>query len=322
MSHDRQLKWIKVDSIVPNTNNPREPQEFKPDALDSLRYSMETHGPLAPIIVAPYRKDEYKLIDGDRRLKTAKLLGMPELPAMIVDKMPERDELVTAFNIHTQFRNWGMPEQLRVIKDIMSRNGHRPEPEIAKELGIELTTFRDRLRVLDMGETVVNDISADKIEYSGALRSDQVADMLARKRPELVDKLGGRAAVRDKLIAKAKTRKRGISQELVQVRRDLADTAAVPDRAVEQYIKVPEAKLQLTGRQRKLGQRPQQAVPATHSDGFVERLQQVQRDANRLDPEGLSVAALGKLRRALAASIDALSSLEARVSEAIAGTHS
>ena len=316
MSHERQLKWISTDSIVPNTNNPREQKEFSEESLDSLRYSMGTHGPLAPIIVAPYRKGEYKLIDGDRRLKTAKLLGIKELPAMIVDKMPDRDEIVTAFNIHTQFKPWEMAEQLYAIKEIMARNGHRPEAEIAKELGIEVTTFRDRLRVLDMGDPIVHDISADKIQFSGALRSDQVADMLAKKRPELVKKLGGREAVRDKLIAKAKSRKRGISQELVQVRRELADTEAVPDRTVERYIREPEARFGQAEHHQRKQRRPERSEGA--SDDFAGRLAQLEREAKRFDPEGMSIAALGKLRRHLAASIDALQGLEARVSEAIA----
>jgi hypothetical protein len=88
-----------------------------------------------------------------------------------------------------------------------------------------------------------------------------------------VKKLGGQRAVRDKLVAKAKTRKRGISQELVQVRHDLADTASVPDSAVENYIKVPEARLHQREHRQVRHDQPERHRPSAQvSEDFAGRL--------------------------------------------------
>jgi hypothetical protein len=109
-------------------------------------------------------------------------------------------------------------------------------------LGVSLATFRDRRQVLNMGDAVVASIAKGEIEYYAALRADQLSKTLVRKRPELAERFGGEAGVRERLLAKAKTRK-GITRDLENIRRDAADTEAVPDDVLETYIERPQATL-------------------------------------------------------------------------------
>src|SRR5260370_5368103 len=115
--------------------------------------------------------------------------------------MDPKDEVITMFNIHTQFKGWQVAEELRAIQEIKEKNGHMTDAELAKQLGMELPTYKDRLRVLQMAAEVLRDIASDKLGFTAALRSGEVASMIAQKRPELVDKLGGTKQVRNRLIA-------------------------------------------------------------------------------------------------------------------------
>jgi ParB/RepB/Spo0J family partition protein len=242
LTRKRELKWLSPDKVIQNENNPRRQQAFTPDELASLRRSITAHGVLEPIIVAPYDDDLYRLIEGERRWRSAKIEGLKEIPAIVVNKMDDDEELVVMFNVHTQRRGWEVAEQLEAIKRMMAASPDKKDDEIAAELGVSLATFRDRRQVLDMGDQVVASIARGEIEYYAALRADQLSKTLVRKRPALAERFGGEAGVRDRLLAKAKNRK-GITRDLENIRRDAADTEAVPDDVLEAYIERPQATL-------------------------------------------------------------------------------
>jgi ParB/Sulfiredoxin domain len=70
----RDLVWISPELIVPNDNNPRQAGAFMPDELVSLRRSIMSHGVLEPVIITPYKGDTYKLVEGERRWTSARLM--------------------------------------------------------------------------------------------------------------------------------------------------------------------------------------------------------------------------------------------------------
>jgi ParB/RepB/Spo0J family partition protein len=309
MNHERELKWIDTDKIINNDQNPRAEDEFKPEALEALRHSIKTHGLFQPVIVTEYRKNAYKLIEGERRWTSAKLEDIKQLPAVVVNRMDPKDEVITMFNIHTQFKGWQVAEELRAIQEIRDRNGHLTDEQVAKELGMNLATYRDRVRVLLMGAAVVRDIATDKIQFSAALRSDEVTKMLVKKRPKLVDKIGGAKEVKDQLLAKAKARKRGISQELVQFRHDLGDTERISDKAVEEYLREPGIGF------REILYRHKDAEDAHKVDELSIKVTQLEREFRKFNPKALSVDNLRKLRRGISDLLEAGQELESKISD-------
>lgn len=76
------VKSIPIENIVVTEDNPR--QRFDEDPLRSLGESIKTHGLLQPIVVRP-RKGYYELVVGERRLKAARLVGLREIDAKILD---------------------------------------------------------------------------------------------------------------------------------------------------------------------------------------------------------------------------------------------
>lgn len=303
----RDLVWISPEKIVPNDNNPRQVGAFTPDELASLRRSIMSLGVLEPVIITPYKGDTYKLIEGERRWTSAKIEGIKEIPAIVVGRMDDHDELVVMFNVHTQRRGWEVAEQLNAIKQLMEVNPEKTDEELASELGVSLATFRDRRQVLSMGEGVVMQIARGEIDYYAALRTDQVSKTLAKRRPDLTEEVGGEEAVRARLLGKAKSRK-GITRELENIRHDAADVDAVPDEVLKTYLEKPQATLsEARAESKSLTER--RAV-----EDLVKEIRHVSSELRRFGIVNLKETPnLHDLRRALASLIDTAQGIEEKI---------
>lgn len=303
----RDLVWISPEKIVPNDNNPRQEHAFTPEELVSLRRSIMSHGVLEPVIITRYKGDSYKLIEGERRWRSAKIERLKEIPAIVVGRMDDHDELVVMFNVHTQRRGWEVAEQLNAIKQLMDANPEKTDEQLAAELGVSLATFRDRRQVLGMGDRVVMQIARGEIDYYAALRTDQVSKTLAKRRPGLTKEIGGEEAVRTRLLGKAKHRK-GMTRELENIRQDAADVEAVPDEVLKTYLEKPQATLS-DARAEAKSLTERRAV-----EDLVKEIRHLSSELRRFDVVKLNdTPNLHDLRRALALLIDTAQGIEEKI---------
>ena len=85
-------EMIKITSITPRKDQPR--KTFDKEALQQLADSISQYGVLQPIIVREdgFSVSNYEIIAGERRWRAAKLAGLSEIPAVVIDG----DELKTA----------------------------------------------------------------------------------------------------------------------------------------------------------------------------------------------------------------------------------
>jgi ParB family chromosome partitioning protein len=304
----RDLKYVAVEKIYKNKNNPRRSGAFTEENLAPLKASIEEHGVLQPVVVAHYDDDIFELIDGERRWTTAQLLGMKEVPALIVNSMDDHDEVVTMFHIHTQHKAWKMAEELRAIGELLSENGHRSHTEMAKELGMSLATFQGRLKVLALGEDVIRKIAQDKLDYTAALRTTEAVATIAKSRPKVTKQLGGEEKVQRKLLEKAEARK-GIGPELVEIKPDLGDVKSISDKRVKDYIEKPSA----TKRDLRGGVEEKRKV-----ETLTDRLRRLRMDLRQAGSVDLKEAGdLTKLRLELTALIEEAQKVESKVITAL-----
>lgn len=313
VGRDRDFKWLPLNKIIPNERNPRGRRDFDREELFDLERSIKQHGILEPLIVQPVsgRESRYLLIEGERRWTVATNLGLKEVPALIVRRLEGNDQVVMMYNLHENRKGWEMASHLRAIKELIASNPQKSEDALARELGLSLATYKDRLRVLGMGDHIVEDIATGKVDYTSALRSAQAATAITKKRPELVEKLGGEEKVRTQLIEKAK-RRGGISHELTAGKQDLTDTKHVPDEVIEEYISKPELGLREVRHQHAPIDQRRKVADLAKTVGRIEE------DLRELQGVDLSQAPnLVRLRAVLRAMIDAASSLEGRITEAI-----
>jgi ParB/RepB/Spo0J family partition protein len=307
--HKRELIWVSPDKIVANDNNPRSAEAFQPDELLTLRRSIKANGVWEPLIITPYKGDTYKLIEGERRWTSARLEGVKEVPAQVVSRMKDTEELSVMLQIHALRRGWGIHEELLAIQRLIDASPGESDRELAERLGMPLARFQERRRVLEMGTEIVSAIGRGEIDFSAALRAGDVAKTLARQRPEMSDKYGGEGGVRTRLITKVKVRPagKGITRELDSIRQDARDTAAVPDDVLEAYIERPQATLsEARAHAKSLEER--RAV-----EDLVKRIMSLNSDLRAFTVDLHEAPNITELRRALASLIDTGQRLEQKI---------
>lgn len=147
-----QIVLLPVESIRPCRFQPR--QEFPKDEIQALADSMKADGQAHAIVVRdlpgfrPIRPD-YELVDGERRLRAAKLLKWPTIRAEIRDYT---DAQVRSIVLATaiQRRDLSAVEEAKAFQAAIDA-GDAPGPsELARRLGVSQGHVSNRLRLLEL----------------------------------------------------------------------------------------------------------------------------------------------------------------------------
>lgn len=235
---ERQLRFIDPNDIAPSDRNPRGSEEFEAGSLASLTKSIRRHGILQPVIVTSRGRGRYRLVEGERRWTVAKQLGLDVIPAFVIGALNGRDETVAMYHLHHQREDWNAADDWRAIQQLRAADPTITASELADELGMSLSTVRNRMMVGDSHPTLIAAIEAGDLKFTDALRAAETADALVRTRRKVVEDLGGKHEVARMLAEKA-GRRRGLAPELVELRSSLVSRAEVRDAVVKRYVKDP-----------------------------------------------------------------------------------
>ncbi len=147
-----ELKYIDIDSIIPNPENPR--IIFRQEELDNLLVSMKKIGQQVPITV--FQKGvKYIIIDGERRWRVAKKLNWANIPAIIQPPPSELENLLLMFNIHALREQWDYftiaNKIIRVRELLRKKNGREAtEQELSTETGLTRGAIRRCKHLIDL----------------------------------------------------------------------------------------------------------------------------------------------------------------------------
>ena len=159
---DRILK-ISPDRIVINPQQPR--TYFSENALNDLAESIKQHGIIQPLIVTK-KGDNYELIAGERRWRSAKLIGLKEVP-VIVREEKEQKKLEIALIENLQRENLNPLETARAYKRLMDEFNITQE-EAAKKVGKARSSVANALRLLTLLPEIQEALASGKISEAHA----------------------------------------------------------------------------------------------------------------------------------------------------------
>lgn len=150
MEEIKTLFNLDINNISANPHNPR--MIFDPVELDELKQSIEKVGILVPVTVYKNKKSfpdtEYIILDGERRWRCAKMIGLKSIPANIIE---EPDDLVQnilyMFNIHYYRQEWPLFPTALKLQVIMKELNITSEGALSKSTGLTVTTIR-RCKIL------------------------------------------------------------------------------------------------------------------------------------------------------------------------------
>ena len=171
---------LKISSVEPRRDQPR--KTFERESLESLAESIQKHGVLQPIIVRPNQiiEDTYEIIAGERRWRAAKLAGLDEIPAVILDGDDLKIAQVAIIE-NVQREDLNAVEEALAYQGLMETFG-LTQDQVSKQVGKSRSAIANLLRLLDLPEEVLVMLKNDEISAGHAralLGLESEADMIA-----------------------------------------------------------------------------------------------------------------------------------------------
>lgn len=163
IKYEEKIKELPIASIGPNSLNPR--KRFVESEEDELIESIISKGVLNPIIVFKREKDgKYTILDGERRYKACKKLGISTIPAHVLVREPsDLENLSIMFHIHNVREEWTDFAVSITIKRIVEEMGKDIRKlnvsdikELSKTTSLSDYKVRKYLKFLDYPIEIVN----------------------------------------------------------------------------------------------------------------------------------------------------------------------
>lgn len=147
---------IDIELIKPSDSQPR--KIFDEDELRELAESIKNYGVIQPLVVKK-ENDYFVLIAGERRLRACKMIGLKKVPCIIRDD-ENTSEISLIENI--QRKDLNPYEEALAYKRLIEEFGYTQE-QLAKRLGISRSKIANSLRILNIGESIINLIIQGKL---------------------------------------------------------------------------------------------------------------------------------------------------------------
>lgn len=154
-----EVRQVAVGNIVPNPHQPR--REFSEESLADLASSIKAQGVLQPILVRPLQGGRFELVAGERRLRASKLIGNAEIPVIVRD-MTDQESLAVALIENLQREDLNPIEEALGYQQLQKQFGLNQD-ELSRQVGKSRSAVANSLRLLNLPETVRNDIQKGTI---------------------------------------------------------------------------------------------------------------------------------------------------------------
>lgn len=184
-----EIKYIPVSKLWRHPDNPRKDL----GDVTELAESIKVNGVLQNLTVVPligeitkkWDGESYRVIIGHRRLAAAKLAGLEELPCVVVE-MSEREQLSTMLTENMQRSDLTVYEQAQGFQ-MMLDMGDTVE-QIAEKSGFSTTTVRRRVKMMELDQKTLKEVSSRQLSLTDFDQLAQVEDIEARNK--CLEKIG------------------------------------------------------------------------------------------------------------------------------------
>ena len=179
--------YLPISKVEPGLNQPR--KQFDEDSLNDLADSIREHGIIQPLTVRHLSSGYYQIIAGERRWRAAKLVGLSEVPAVIIEADDRKVmELGLIENLQREDLNpMEEAEGYLVLKEDFGMT----QEEIAQRMGKSRPAIANALRLISLPSQL------KKMVTDGELSAGHARTLLALPRLELQEKAAQLVVSRD-----------------------------------------------------------------------------------------------------------------------------
>jgi ParB family chromosome partitioning protein len=147
--------------------NPRQPRrDFSPQEMEGLMDSVKRHGILQPLVVQDLGDQNFELVAGERRLRAAKLLGLPTVP-VVLHTANDHEKLELALIENVQRQDLNAMEEAAAYKALL-QEFHLTQDELAKRIGKSRPAVGNTIRLLELSPEIQQALIDGKISKTHA----------------------------------------------------------------------------------------------------------------------------------------------------------
>ena len=155
---------LPIYKVEPNPGQPR--QDFDEEELQALADSITEHGIVQPLTVRQLESGYYQIIAGERRWRAARIAGLSEVPAVIIEADDKKAmELALIENLQRQDLN--PVEEALGYKSLMDDYGLTQE-DTAKRVGKSRPAVANALRLLGLCPEVLEKLRGGELSAGHA----------------------------------------------------------------------------------------------------------------------------------------------------------
>jgi len=177
------MTYLPVGSLHPHPDNPRKDLGDLTELADSIR----ANGIFQNLTVIPVDDnfEQFTVVIGHRRLAAAKLAGLTEFPC-VISQMTVKEQMQTMLLENMQRAELTVYEQAQGFQ-MMLDLGSTVE-EVAEKSGFSVSTVRRRVKMMELDQDVLKEVSARQLSLSDFDKLAQIEDIAARN--ECLSKIG------------------------------------------------------------------------------------------------------------------------------------
>lgn len=154
LTYENSIKIVPLDKLYPDPEQPR--KEFFEKDMKTLQTSIKDKGIMTPIVVEKMKNGKYLIVDGERRYRSAKFLGMKEVPInVITEDLNKTDRNIVRFQLQETHSQWTVMEKAQAIL-LLKQTLDLTTKELSQVIGIPDATVSQYLMLLDFSPKVKN----------------------------------------------------------------------------------------------------------------------------------------------------------------------
>src|SRR3990167_5685041 len=228
--------YVEVNKVRSNPQQPR--QDFDDEGLKELSKSIRKYGILQPLLVSKVEEESnrgmnvyYQLVAGERRLKAAKLAGLPHVPVIIRDDFEDpRVNLEVALIENVQRTDLNPVEEAEAYGRL-SKDFGLTQKEIAEKVSKSREVVANAIRLLGLPKDIMESLRLGKLSRAHARALLAFSD--EGKQREMYKQIlaGGVSSKEVESIAssrKSNTRKSKIDNKFLELEKNLSETLKAP----------------------------------------------------------------------------------------------
>jgi ParB family chromosome partitioning protein len=141
---------ISMNKIKCDEEQPR--KLFDSEKIAELAESIKTHGIIQPLILRKHLEDQYIIVAGERRWRAAKMAGLKEVPAIIME-LSDRDILEISLIENIQRQDLNPIEEALAYRKLLN-DFNITQEELSKRIGKSRVAIANTMRLTNLDDRV------------------------------------------------------------------------------------------------------------------------------------------------------------------------